>query len=290
MADARCNKNCNHALMLAILVASALVQGPRDADGLRILAVESIAGKSHWNFMRAVLRVLTDNGHEVTAFTPFPDGDRHNYTEVDMSGVFPIKLGMDVSQIFDQFVDPMSLLPLIAQMSRMLCNIIYDNDRMKDVLSARPDDRFDLVIIEPLASNCVSHVASTLRVPMIYVVPSPMITHAEREYLGHVPNPATVSHLLARHGVPGTFVQRLGNAVLLAYSMFMVKYTEWTLKRAEPRAYDFSTPVQPSAIFVNTHLITEAPRPMSPNVVQVGGLHLEQPKGIPSVRDEYKIS
>lgn len=257
----------------------------RPADGLRILAVETIAGKSHWNFMRNVLRALTDSGHTVTVFTPFPDGDRANYTEVDMSTTIPIKLNMDLAEILDKFVAITSLVPFSVQISKMLCNIIFTDDRMLAVLQRDSGtDDFDVIIVEPLGSDCVSYMATRLNLPMIYVIPSPMITHFERAFLGHVPNPATTSHMFARYAVPRSFAQRFTNTVMLAYTMFSVAYNDWSLSRADPRPYDDKPFVRPAAVFVNSHYITEQPSPTLPNVVQVGGVHLEHPKGIPHVR------
>lgn len=274
---------CTGAAMMFVVFASVGPWIMSGADGVRVLAVETIAGKSHWNFMRAVLRALTDNGHEVVVFTPFADGNRENYTEVDMSAEFPIKLDMDLSEIREKFSNPTSLLPMIVTVSRTMCDIIYDNKRMKDVL--RRDGRaanFDLVIAEPLGLDCVSYVATKLDLPLIYVVPSPMITHHERSFFGHVPNPAAVSHLLAGHAVPRSFTQRFGNAVLSAYAMFVIKCTGWNV---QPRPYDLVPPARPALVFVNTEFTTEAPRPVPPNVVHVGGLHLDQPKTIlPHVR------
>lgn len=273
------------SLVFAVLALSA--GGLPRTDGIRILAVESIAGKSHWNFMRAVLRALTDNGHTVTAFTPFPDGDRENYTEVDLSGVFPMKLDMDVKDILEQFADVTSILPLSVAVSRMLCDSIYGHERMREILRGGDADRgrYDVVIIEPLGSECVAYAATKLGLPMIYAIPSPMITHHERAFLGHVPNPAVVSHFYADCAFPATFVQRFTNAVLSAYAMFTVMYNERLLVNSEPKPYDLVQPVRPSAVFVNSHFITEMPRPLPPNVFEIGGVHLERPKRIPNVRN-----
>lgn len=281
----------NMVIPLVTIVLVGLLQWTVPTDSARILAVESIAGKSHWNFMRAVLRALTDNGHTVTVFTPFPDGDRANYTEVDLSPVFPIKLDLDVSEIIEKFIDPRSIVPLCVVISRTLCDAIYDHDRMKDILQNGDqsgdgsNNEFDVILVEPLGSDCVSYMATKLGLPMIYVIPSPLITHYERDFLGNIPNPAVVSHLLAGHAVPRTFVQRFTNTILSAYTMFSIKYNAYKLAQADPKPYDFVTPVQPSAVFVNTHFISEISRPTPPNVIQVGGVHLEQPKSIPHVRN-----
>ncbi|XP_060870458.1 UDP-glucosyltransferase 2-like [Metopolophium dirhodum] len=285
------NDSTAAAAMCRVVVTVAccllLVAGPctpPPVDGMRVLAVETIAGKSHWNFMRAVLRALTDAGHTVTVFTPFPDGDRDNYTEVDTSAAFRMKLDVDLAEVLEKFVEPSSILPLLVTVSRSLCDAIFQDERMKAVMRTRADrDGYDVVVVEPMGSECVSHAATVLGLPLVFVVPSPMISYHEGSFLGHVPNPAVVSHLLADHAVPRSFVQRFRNAVLSVYSVFVVRYTEWSLKRAEPtKPYDTLAPVRPSAVFVNSHFATEASRPVPPNFVHVGGLHLEKPKSLPT--------
>lgn len=257
------------------------------ADALRILAIENIPGKSHWNFMSAVLRALTDAGHDVTAFTPFPDGDRDRYTEVDISSHLPMKMGKKAMESITTFGDLQFILPLIVNMTRDFCRIIYNTPRMRDILQRRSNDRpanrFDVVITEITTSECASYVAATLGVPMIYVIPSPMITHMERTIFGHSVNPATVSHLMARHAVPSTFARRFANVVLFVYSAFVVARKDEELRSTDPQPYDLVKPLKPSVVFTNTHYITEAARPMPPSVVEVGGIHLQTPKSIPAV-------
>ncbi|CAI6344988.1 unnamed protein product [Macrosiphum euphorbiae] len=65
-----------------------------------ILAVQPNPGRSYWNMMRAVLRALTDRGQAVTVFTPFVDGDRHGYTEVDVSGQMKVRVDLNAKFLF----------------------------------------------------------------------------------------------------------------------------------------------------------------------------------------------
>ncbi|XP_015377258.1 PREDICTED: uncharacterized protein LOC107171526, partial [Diuraphis noxia] len=180
-------------------------------DTARILAVETVAGKSHWYFMSSVLRSLTEAGHTVTVFTPFPEGNRTNYTEVDTSLEFPMKLDMDVMQAIHDFSDPFKLIDVMSKMVRYYCDVVYGNRKLADLIASGVRDRYDLLIIEPLGFDCVSYLADALGLPVIYSIPSPMITFSERLFTGHLSNPASVSNMLADHAVPGTFVQRLTN-------------------------------------------------------------------------------
>ncbi|XP_029342036.1 UDP-glucuronosyltransferase 2B9-like [Acyrthosiphon pisum] len=254
-------------------------------EAARILAVETVAAKSHWYFMSSVLRSLTDAGHTVTVFTPFPDGDRVDYTEVDTSRDFPMKLELDVMAMIQEARDPFMLLNAMSGGIRFYCDAVHGNQKLADVMASEACDRYDLLLIEPLAFDCVSYLAASLGLPVIYSIPSPMMTFAERRLTGHLSNPACVSNMLASHAVPGTFVQRLTNTVLLTYSIARTKYDQLVTFFTDPRPYDLSPTVNPSIIFQNSHYVTESPRPVTPNVVYVGGVHLKPAKTIPEVSD-----
>ncbi|CAI6347086.1 unnamed protein product [Macrosiphum euphorbiae] len=250
-------------------------------EASRILAIETIAGKSHWYFMRSLLRSLTDAGHTVTVFTPFPDGDRVNYTEVDTSRDYPMKLDMDLLKTIREFQNPLMLLNGMAGGVRFYCDVMYGNQKLADIMSSEARDQYDLLLIEPLGFDCISHLADSLGLPMIYLIPSPMITFAERLFTGHVSNPACVSNVFATHAVPGTFVQRFTNTALLTYSMAKTKYDQLVTFFTDPKPYDLAPTVNPSIIFQNSHYVTESSRPVTPNVIYVGGIHLKLAKTIP---------
>ncbi|XP_015369558.1 PREDICTED: uncharacterized protein LOC107165717 [Diuraphis noxia] len=250
-------------------------------DALQILAIENVAGKSHWNFMSAVLRSLTDVGHNVSVFTPFPDGNRANYTEIYLD--LPSKVAMDVEVAFSTFKNPSVMLSILINMTRNFCNIAYEQRDMREILYGGKSINYDIIITEVLASECASYIGSKLGLPVIYIIPSPMITSMEYSVFGDVSNPATVSHLMAHHAIPKTFAQRFLNFVLFGFSLLMLKYKEMELKIIDSQPYDLVEPLKPSLVFMNTHYITDAPRPMPASVIQIGGIHLKTPRSIPNV-------
>lgn len=258
-------------------------------DALNVLAVKNVPGKSHWNFMSAVLRALTDNGHNVTVYTPFIDGNRINYTEVDLSSEIPLKLELNFTEILHTFTEPTIVLPIMISMARNLCDIVHEKREMREIL----DDgisNFDIVLVELLVSECASYIANLLNLPLIYVIPSPILTNIEYNVLGDLPNPATVSHMMAQHhAVPRTFAQRFTNLIYFAFSQFTLNQNEVSLKKNNLKPYDEIEPVKSSLVFLNTHFISEAPRPILPSVVQLGGIHLKTPKSIPDVSKNLKI-
>lgn len=277
--------NCN-ALTTVAVVAAALFSSAalsfRQAERVasRILAVQTLDARGHWDFMSSVLRPLVERGHAVTAYTPYPDGGRANYTEVDVSK----GLWEPVDSTVTGTRRRRSAAAAVAA-SRHQCDKVYGHYRMRELLRrARPPDHFDLVIAEPLMSDCVAHAAAELRVPLIYVTAAPVIAYSEPAHTGHVPGPASVSHPAAGHAVPNTFARRLANAVHYAAAAVSVAYAESTLRRNGPRAYDSLVPVAPSLVFVNGHLAVDPARPVATNVVNVGGIHFKTAKRLPKVR------
>ncbi|KAL4135966.1 hypothetical protein QTP88_007543 [Uroleucon formosanum] len=251
------------------------------AGAANILAVETIPSKSHWNVMRAVLQALTDRGHTVTVFTPFLDGHRHGYTVVDLSDKMGQRLDLNATFLIENFGTTRNFMMNIMPVTRSYCDMVYEHRQMADILNETTEQKFNLVITEALASECVAYTATVLQVPMVYVVPSPIITYLERSMTGHVPNPAATGHLLFGRFAPETFAERFANLVLTVYCSTLMWYTEWQLRRADPRPYDIVDLVRPSIIFTNTHVITESTRSLTPDLVQIGGIHLTPSKPIP---------
>ncbi|XP_060834135.1 UDP-glucosyltransferase 2-like [Rhopalosiphum padi] len=271
------------SVVVAIVAALACA-----SDAANILAVETMAGMSHWNFMSGVLRALVDNGHAVTAFTPFPapsDGRRShvNYTEVDMSRELLPSVNNRLTDVQQMWSTPVGQVYKWLRLSRNACNKIYGHPAMKEALRRHLDGhaRFDAVVVEPFLSDCVSYAAGRLRVPLVYVTPLPAIGLMERAHTGHASNPAVASHLVADHGIPRTFAQRLSNAALSAYCAVAVICANAALRYVEPREYDAVPPVTPSLMFVNGHYVSEPSNPVAQSVVHVGGIHLKPPEKLP---------
>jgi len=254
----------------------------KPVEGDRILAIGAIAGKSHWNFMEGILRALTDHGHQITVLTPFPNGDRENYTEVDLSKEIRILIRLNIDLVHKELTTYFDLINFVNGYSRDACKILSENNFIKSILT-KSKSNFDVIIIEFMASECVSYLSAKLDIPLIYITPPPLISYMERSVLGHYPNPAVVSHVLADHSVPRTMIERFTNTMLLISTTFLLKYKDWLARIVEKESFDLIEPVKPSIIFSNAHFITDAPRPIPPSVIQVGGIHLSPPKKIPDV-------
>lgn len=280
-----------HVTRVALIVYAVVFLFAIPAENARILAVETIAGKSHWNFMSSVLRSLTEAGHSVTVFTQFPDGHRENYTEVNTAADFTILVEYDLVNLLKIF-EPISFMLRWVQIARNQCDMVYKNHRLGEIINGTGHSDFDLIIVEPLgAIDCVSSLAGALNLPIIYTIPSPMLTLRERAYTGHASHPASVSNILSNWAVMETFGQRLTNTVYnIFFSVFTTVY-EQALKLTDPKPYSFAPTVSPSIVFQNSHFISEMAKPVTSNLINIGGIHLKPAMPIPKViKHRYNLS
>ncbi|XP_050427337.1 UDP-glucosyltransferase 2-like [Adelges cooleyi] len=251
--------------------------------GLRILAVEPYRGKSHWNFMNGFLRSLTDVGHKVTVFTMFTEETRENYTEILLEGT--PRLNMHVSK-FMELRSLAAFIKFTVTTNRENCDYIFAHSKMKTIL-ADTSGEFDVIVVESIASECLSYLAHRLHLPLIYLFPMVMPCYLESSFLGEESNPAYVSNFMASFVYPKSFPERFSNFLTYKYGKFLLWYTETLSAKANPRMYDSVEPVKPSVVFVNSHLVIEPAKPTLPTVINIGGIHLREPRAIPNDIREF---
>lgn len=156
--------------------------------------------------MRGILRALTDHGHHVTVFTSYPEGNRENYTEIDLSKEFIPNEHLDLNLVQQLLADNSAFIEYIHSSSRNYCKKIYENNAMQNIFKDSKS-KFDIIFIEIRGSECASYLSAKLNLPLVYITPPPLISYLEFSILGHFPNPAVVSNTLADYNVPITYIE-----------------------------------------------------------------------------------
>lgn len=281
------SKRGRAAVVVAVVAAAALCS---TATAANVLAVEPLPARSHWYFMRAVLRALaTSGGHNVTAYTPFatsPTGGRQQddcagvvgcgYTELPLPLDIPHKVSLDVRTAVADFGDVWTFMGIAVNKSRSACDLI---DRLTATGHFSRGVRYDLVVVELVSSQCTSRVSRALGVPLVYVFPSPMASWMEAKALGTRPVPSYAARLFARYAVPDTFAERLENV----YGWVVTEALQWYHDGGDDDA-DYGTGYQkPAVTFVNSDPSVEKSVPAPGNMIHIGGIHLPPPESLPSV-------
>lgn len=148
--------------------------------------------------------------------------------------------------------------------------------------------RYDLCITELLASSCDAYVAYYLKVPHILIVPSHILTWYHHTFNSHL-NPSHISTYNSPFAVPKTFIQRIINVYDYFFSHIVYKWVDSEATAIGRKYFGSDAPdaetlmSNASLIFVNGHFSVDLPKPLLPNIVDIGGIHLVPPKPLSEV-------
>ncbi|VVC25655.1 UDP-glucuronosyl/UDP-glucosyltransferase [Cinara cedri] len=267
---------------VVLLVTSCLTRTTTTAH--RILAYEPCAGSSHWNVMSAVLESLVDAGHEVVCLTMHRAAERlaghPNYTYIDITALTArpeeTARDLDYGQVMKIFRSNAFMIGMALTWAQRLCETLDDVPAVRRLFDGTDGGRpFDAVVMESLHSECQSALPGRLGgVPVFYVVPCPFVDWMPT-VTGSPDHPSYLGGLLTDRPTPDSFGQRLHNAAVYVHTNFLRWYLDVSADAVRwPRPRD-------AVVFVNTHYSVEPARPLGPNVVEIGGIHLRPPEPIP---------
>ncbi|KAK3917458.1 UDP-glucosyltransferase 2 [Frankliniella fusca] len=302
------------AAVLALAVLAGTV--PR-SDGLRALMVFPFGAHSHNTMFSAMAKALVERGHQVVMFSNFPPRAAHpNYTHVDTSGTESLVSAIDLEEIKALPIDIPPLLAYLyaAAISRMggdtLCRHVLAMPEVHQVL-AGGYGRFDVVLTEAFASDCWLGIPHRLGLPVVSLASGPDWPWIH-ERMGSVDNPSYIVNVFSKIKEPMSFMDRVYNTVFTAsLNYFMQKMCQASIygspalavARGQTSQQNYiklasfdddsdatmreflgaDLPPQrelvknTSLILLNRHVSINPARPVTPNIVHVGSLHVTEP-------------
>ncbi|XP_063241503.1 UDP-glucosyltransferase 2-like [Bacillus rossius redtenbacheri] len=278
-----------HLRLLLALVACASLAA--ETDGARILGVFHYNGKSHFMVFESLMKALAARGHQVDVLSHFPQKTPvPNYTDIDVSGTAPDVLDnitIDMALSWRMF----SMADFIWVDTREVCRRALDHINVQALL--RSSAGYDLVVTEIFGSECAVGFARRFGAPLVHVISSVALpwTHAR---IGNPDHPAYVPSYFLPYTHRMDFFQRLANTVLGAYfragNYF---YNERPTSALMRRYFGEDVPsveelvANSSLVLVNSHFSINWPRPAVPAFVEVGGMHIQEPKKLPQDLEKF---
>ncbi|KAB0795432.1 hypothetical protein PPYR_12271 [Photinus pyralis] len=111
--------------------------------------------------------------------------------------------------------------------------------------------------------------------------------------MGNPFNPAYVTELFLGYSDRMTFFQRLTNAVVITWEMLLnhfyvlPKHNELLQKYFPGAPHLYELYFNTSLMLLNAHVATNAPVPLVPNMIPIGGYHIKPPNKLPTDLQEY---
>ncbi|XP_041968429.1 UDP-glucosyltransferase 2-like [Aricia agestis] len=244
----------------------------------RILSVQHAPSKSHYNLMMGLVKPLLEAGHEVTMITIYPDKKPiKNLRVIDLS-------------VLQNAVDHVDIMKndakLMREMRRVVANISATITEHPEVRQALTGVNYDAVISEYFFSDVEAGYAATLQVPWIQLH-GEMTPHLEL-LMDSLRGVATVPVIMNSVPIPMSLGQRLKNTLwyflisygfLKDYSASELEYQQKFGPLAEARGHKlrpYSEAIRDiSVLFLNSHPSYAAARSLPPNVVEIGGYHID---------------
>lgn len=282
-------------LLCLISTSSTCLDPP--TSKLNILAVFPHPGLSHFHFFRELLNELHKRGHQLTVISHFPRNNLNSssYRDIDLRQAG--ELYKDAMDLGNFEMSTLTRIPMeIAKLRDWgldYCRRTLNNPKVKELI--RSKDAYDLVITEVFNSDCGLGFVHRFNAPFVALSSHELLAWADQR-MGNVDNPSHIPAWLVGLSPRMSFAERLINSLAsvylnFAFTMTYVPPTQRLLNDAfgpgdVPSIVDIAK--QTSAILVNTHYSLHGARPMLPNVVQVGGIHIPRGVGpLPSDVEEF---
>nr|CAD7261547.1 unnamed protein product [Timema shepardi] len=256
----------------------------RECQGASILGVFPFPVKSMVILFTSLMEELATRGHQVTVMSFFPrDEPLENYTDIVLPNSFTEKGAMynfgarrhgtiqlyTASKVVNKISDTVLAAPSVQR-------FIHSQDL-----------HFDIVVVHDVAHMAFLGLAHKFNAPIIRIV---NFAGYEWTFLEQG-NPSVVSynpHYLT--GIEGemSYWEKTENAYMILYELLLMDYFYIPVQEAIMRKYFGASVPSVSKLNSNTALILwcvddvlSHHRPLLPNVIRVGGMHIKKPKKLP---------
>lgn len=193
-----------------------------------------------------------------------------------------------------QELSPFQTAAMLWELGSLACELSLQEPSVQELIHSK-EESFDLIIIEAFFTDCFLGFAHKFKAPVIQVC-----SFGGAGWMGDlVGNPNPYSYVpggFHNFGDRMTFWERLTNTVTGEFERLGRRYYYIPKQDAIARKYFNYTNNLPSIseletstviVLVNNHFSLNYPKPLMPNLVQIGGVHIKPPEKLPEVRKFY---
>ncbi|XP_050359524.1 UDP-glucosyltransferase 2-like [Nymphalis io] len=251
------------------------------ASAYHILCLHHIPSMSHHNLGKGIVKALLKAGHKITWVTPYPDKtlDNSNITVIDVSDVIEATGPLDVK---------LSRITSMSTIKEITRNISQATLHVKQFREALVKNQYDAVVSEWFMSDVEAGYAAIQQVPWILI--STIVMHPHLEFLvDTVRSVPTHPMIMFDFPIPMGLKHRLMNSavyILTASDTWWDRSFNEALYKSsfEPLAKARRVTLPPylqalfniSILFVNSHPSFSAAQSLPPNVIEIGGYHIDE--------------
>ncbi|XP_068906136.1 UDP-glucosyltransferase 2-like isoform X3 [Tenebrio molitor] len=201
------------------------------------------------------------------------------YNQLSLSGSLPL-LNNNVSVNVVESLSDSDVINFMIKGGVRACTATLQTPVLQDLKKSKK--KYDLVITEIFGSDCMLGFGHFFDVPTVSLITSTLLPWAA-ERIGNPDNPSYIPSYFFSSA--GNLYERLENTIKLLLSKFLYAY--FSSKESNKIAKEFFGTNMPSLeklakntslIITNNYFSSKQIVPAVPNVIEIGGMHIREPK------------
>uniref|UniRef100_A0A0A1WL71 UDP-glucuronosyltransferase n=1 Tax=Zeugodacus cucurbitae TaxID=28588 RepID=A0A0A1WL71_ZEUCU len=285
------------SMLLIYFLLALAVSHPKIVAGGRILGLFPHFGYSHFKVFFPLLRTLAEHGHQVTVVTHIkaPDNTTSNYQELLLAGQKTINL-VTFNDVLPR--RPLHYLLLEAEAlhreGQKACKLFYESGHVDTILKQHEQQPYDLVITEYFNTDCQLAIPYLLEVPIVGLSSCILMPY----FYDRIALPDFPSHVQSEFvGFPEelNWHERLLNFVQAHVIKNLYRYRTNYYDRKLINKYlnvDFDVDdyakQSTSFILVNQHYTLHGNKPLTAQLIEMGGIHIDETAVNATLPDEIE--
>ncbi|XP_051169162.1 UDP-glucosyltransferase 2-like isoform X2 [Leptopilina boulardi] len=255
-----------------------------NVNGLyRILIISPFNMKSHNAMLETVGKALALNGHKVDIISHFElKNSIKNYTTIiNLDGTMPQLVNSLTMKMIDYLRKLNIVSGLIEKFGSNYCELMSSEKIKKFIKNPPTDPPYDLVITQAMSTNCYFAFGDVFNVPVVGVSPVAQFTWFD-EILGNSMCNSYVANWETKNSQIKTFWDRVKNHFWTHYHNYRFfkdtekNQTEAIRKYLNPNMANIREIEKKISLhLVNSYQSVFGIRPLSPAIVQIGGIQIE---------------
>lgn len=261
------------------------------SSGARILGVFPHVAKSHFMMSEVLMKGLASRGHEVVVISHFPQKTPiPNYTDISLVGSMPnVVSAVAVDDLATGLV--YTTFKFVFGLGVAGCETTLSHPPVLKLINS--NEKFDLVITELFNTDCYVGFAHKFQVPFISISTTSYLPWGHERF-ANPDNPSYIANILLDHSDRMSFLERVVNTVYVKITYWVHHYLSAVPSQEIAKKY-FGQSLPPlvdivrntSLLLLNRHFSVSKPAPNLPVIIEVGGLHVQEPKKLPEDIDKF---
>lgn len=271
-----------HAIALFVIILNT-------AKSYKILGIFPHPGISHFAVFKPVLEALSERGHQITVVSHFPSATaRTGYTDINLQGtcknVSEIVL---LNNVKGSRLEKYLGIAFVRPFATWCCEGGLASPQIQKLV--RSEEKFDIILVEFFNTHCFAGLIKKFNAPFVGLS-SHVLMPWVNDWMGNPDNPSYIPIIHMDYSDQLTFLERLENSIVSIfskayYNVLMTGEAIEISRRHLGQALRVPDNIMYNAslVLVNSHYSLNRPRPLVPNVVEVGGVHIVKRGQLPAV-------